>query len=93
MILQVNHLNTKAAATTPNVVEALQKLVEEGHIDPAQFASLQVPWFDSGHAVHRTPMPRVGPPRLGQVQKLVNRLNLANPMMSSPAKAGDPVAA
>jgi hypothetical protein len=42
MILQVNHLNAKAAATTPNVVEVLQKLVEEGHIDPAQFASLQV---------------------------------------------------
>lgn len=42
MILQVNHLNGKAAATTPVVVEALNKLVEEGHIDPAQFATLQV---------------------------------------------------
>ena len=43
MILQVNHLNGKAAAaTTPVIVEALNKLVEEGHIDPAQFANLQV---------------------------------------------------
>jgi hypothetical protein len=43
MILQVNHLNSKAAAaTTPHIVEALNSLVEDGHIDPAQFASLQV---------------------------------------------------
>jgi hypothetical protein len=43
MILQVNHLNGKAAAaTTPLVVEALNKLVEDGDIDPDQFASLQV---------------------------------------------------
>src|SRR4051794_4209701 len=43
MILQVNHLNSKAAAaTTPHIVEALNTLVEDGHIDPAQFASLQV---------------------------------------------------
>src|SRR5665213_3428481 len=42
MNLQLNHLNAKAAAITPMVVEALQKLVEDGHIDPAQFARLQV---------------------------------------------------
>jgi hypothetical protein len=43
MILQVNHLNGKAAAaTTPQIVEALNGLVEDGHIDAAQFASLQV---------------------------------------------------
>src|SRR5579863_7504668 len=43
MILQLNHLNAKAAiATTPGIVEALYKLVEDGHIDPAQFARLQV---------------------------------------------------
>lgn len=43
MILQVNHLNSKAAAaTTPHIVEALNGLVEDGHIDAAQFASLQV---------------------------------------------------
>lgn len=42
MILQVNHLNSKAAATTPVIVETLNKLVEEGRIDPAQFATLQV---------------------------------------------------
>src|SRR5580658_6184851 len=42
MNLQLNHLNAKAAAITPMVVEALQKLVEDGHIDPAQFATLQV---------------------------------------------------
>jgi hypothetical protein len=42
MNLQLNHLNAKAAAITPMVVEALQKLVEDGYIDPAQFATLQV---------------------------------------------------
>src|SRR5579862_8807143 len=43
MILQLNHLNGKAAiATTPNIVEALYKLVDDGHIDAAQFARLQV---------------------------------------------------
>ena len=43
MILQLNHLNAGAAiATTPNIVEALYQLVEDGHIDPAQFARLQV---------------------------------------------------
>ena len=42
MNLQLNHLNAKAAAITPVVVEALQKLVGDGHIDPAQFATLQV---------------------------------------------------
>jgi hypothetical protein len=42
MNLQLNHLNAKAAAITPIVVETLHKLVEEGQIDPAQFASLQV---------------------------------------------------
>jgi len=42
MNLQLNHLNSKAAAITPIVVEALNKLVEEGRIDAEQFASLQV---------------------------------------------------
>ncbi len=43
MILQLNHMNGKAAAaTTPNVVESLYKLVGDGLIDPAQFARLQV---------------------------------------------------
>src|SRR3954466_14409329 len=42
MNLQLNHLNAKAAAITPLVVEALNHLVERGHIDPAQFASLRV---------------------------------------------------
>src|SRR5579863_6284571 len=42
MNLQLNHLNAKAAAITPMVVEALQQLVADGHIDAAQFASLQV---------------------------------------------------
>jgi hypothetical protein len=42
MNLQLNHLNSKAAAITPIVVEAIHKLVEEGLIDTAQFASLQV---------------------------------------------------
>jgi hypothetical protein len=42
MNLQLNHLNSKAAAITPVVVEALHKLVEDGQIDAAQFAGLQV---------------------------------------------------
>jgi hypothetical protein len=42
MNLQLNHLNAKASAITPIAVEALNKLVEEGHIDAAQFASLRV---------------------------------------------------
>jgi hypothetical protein len=43
MILQLNHMNGKAAAaTTPNIVESLYKLVGDGHIQPAQFARLQV---------------------------------------------------
>lgn len=42
MNLQLNHLNSKAAAITPMVVEALNQLVEEGQIDREQFAALQV---------------------------------------------------
>src|SRR5690349_9170873 len=42
MNLQLNHLNSKAAATTPMVVEALNQLVSEGCIDAAQFATMQV---------------------------------------------------
>ncbi len=42
MNLQLNHLNSKAAAITPMVVEAINKLVEDGHITAAQFATLQV---------------------------------------------------
>ncbi|HEX4275475.1 MAG TPA: hypothetical protein VHZ74_08990 [Bryobacteraceae bacterium] len=42
MNLQINYLNPKAAATTPGIVEALHKLVADGHIDPVEFANLQV---------------------------------------------------
>jgi hypothetical protein len=43
MHLQLNHLNGKtAAASTRDVVETLYTLLEEGHIEPAQFAHLQV---------------------------------------------------
>jgi hypothetical protein len=43
MNLQLNHLQGKAAATsTHDVVSALYALLEEGHINPAQFAHLQV---------------------------------------------------
>jgi hypothetical protein len=43
MILQLNHFNGKAAsATTQNVVETLYKLLEEGHINQAQFSYLRV---------------------------------------------------
>jgi len=43
MILQLNHLQAKAAAsTTQEVVAALYALLEEGHIDQKQFAHIQV---------------------------------------------------
>lgn len=42
MNLQLNHLNSKAAAITPMVVEALNQLVSEGHIEATQFATMQV---------------------------------------------------
>jgi hypothetical protein len=42
MQLQINHLNAKAAAITPIVMEALNQLVAEGHIDQAHFARLRV---------------------------------------------------
>jgi hypothetical protein len=43
MILQLNHFNSKAAAaTTQSVVDTLYKLLEEGHIDHAQFCRLNV---------------------------------------------------
>jgi hypothetical protein len=43
MILQLNHFNSKAAAaTTQSVVDTLYKLLDEGHIDHAQFCRLNV---------------------------------------------------
>jgi hypothetical protein len=43
MILQLNHLQAKAAAsTTQEVVAALFALLDEGHIDQTQFAHIQV---------------------------------------------------
>src|SRR5437764_672494 len=43
MILQLNHLHGKAAASsTQEVVSALYALLEEGHIDQKQFAHIQV---------------------------------------------------
>ncbi len=43
MILQLNHLNGKAAAaTTQSVVDTLYKLLDEGRIDTAQFSRLNV---------------------------------------------------
>ena len=42
MILKLNHLKVKAAATTQGVIEAVYALVEDGHIDQGQFARLQV---------------------------------------------------
>src|SRR5712692_6488909 len=43
MILQLNHLHGKAAAsTTQQVISALYSLLEEGHIDQKQFAHIQV---------------------------------------------------
>jgi hypothetical protein len=42
MILKLNHLKVKAAATTQRVIEAVYALVEEGLMDQGQFARLQV---------------------------------------------------
>lgn len=43
MILQLNHLNGKAAAaTTQSVVDTIYRLLNEGRIDPAQFSRLNV---------------------------------------------------
>src|ERR1700730_17449146 len=43
MILQFNHLQRKsAAATSEDVIDALYGLLEEGHIDEAQFARLRI---------------------------------------------------
>ncbi len=42
MILQLNHFNGKAAATTQSVVDTLYKLLEEGKIDEAQFSRMHV---------------------------------------------------
>lgn len=43
MILQFNHLKRKvAAATSQDVVDALYALLEEGHIEPSEFARLRV---------------------------------------------------
>src|ERR1700732_4433913 len=42
MILKLNHLKVKAAATTQGVIEVVYALVEEGLIAQGQFARLQV---------------------------------------------------
>ncbi len=43
MILKLNHLQGKSAATTAqDVIGTIYTLMEEGHIDQAQFAGLQI---------------------------------------------------
>jgi len=43
MILYVNHTRRDAAATTANeVVATVLSLLEEGHLEPAQFARLRI---------------------------------------------------
>ena len=43
MILKLNHLQGKAAATTaPDVIETIYSLMEEGHLGKDQFARLQI---------------------------------------------------
>ncbi|MEP7353382.1 MAG: hypothetical protein ABI824_09160 [Acidobacteriota bacterium] len=42
MILKLNHLKVKAAATTQNVVDTIYSLLEEGLLDQGQFARLQI---------------------------------------------------
>src|SRR5712691_3306442 len=52
MILKLNHLQGKAAAATAqDVIGALYSLLDEGHIEPAQFARLQIEldWIQYKH--------------------------------------------
>jgi hypothetical protein len=52
MILQFNHLQGKSAATTAqDVIDTLYKLLEEGHIEPSQFARLRIhlDWIQYKH--------------------------------------------
>jgi hypothetical protein len=42
MILQLNHLQGKAAAATQEVIETLYTLLAEGHLEPAEFARLRI---------------------------------------------------
>jgi hypothetical protein len=42
MILQLNHLQGKAAAATQEVIETLYSLLAEGHIEPGEFARLRI---------------------------------------------------
>ncbi|MBV8731671.1 MAG: hypothetical protein JO336_17840 [Acidobacteriia bacterium] len=42
MILQLNHLQGKAAAATQEVIETLYSLLAEGHIDSGEFARLRI---------------------------------------------------
>ena len=42
MILQMNHLQGKAAAATQEVIETLYSLLEEGHIEQNEFARLRI---------------------------------------------------
>jgi hypothetical protein len=42
MILQLNHLQGKAAAATQDVIETLYSLLEEGHIEQNEFARLRI---------------------------------------------------
>jgi hypothetical protein len=42
MILQLNHLQGKAAAATQEVIETLYSLLTEGHIDSGEFARLRI---------------------------------------------------
>ncbi len=42
MILQLNHLQGKAAAATQEVIETLYSLLSEGQIEPGEFARLRI---------------------------------------------------
>src|SRR3974390_2009908 len=42
MILQLNHLQGKAAAATQEVIETLYSLLAEEHIDQGEFARLRI---------------------------------------------------
>src|SRR5713226_7269259 len=52
MILKLNHLQGKAAAATAqDVIGTLYSLLEEGHLEPGQFARLQIEldWIQYKH--------------------------------------------
>lgn len=72
MILKLNHLKAKAAATTQGVIEAVYGLVEEGLIDQGQFARLQIEldWIQYKHNFREPVLATQGYSPLGDTSAL-----------------------